>query len=359
MIEPRTLQEAQAEYLRALAEADTPVNLDTSQGTVVHALSRGSGAVASQLDTRFAELQAGFLTEAAGERLDLLASSFGLSRLLPSYSEGSVLVISNSTELTVTPDTRLLELATGLEFVVQNTSPVSVNTLSETVLPVKAAQTGTASNLPAGRLLYSANSPDIRFTVGSSRTTFYVGDLVGGSDGETDDELRARVGLFLASRATGSAQELLLKLLEYDQVDRAFVKTAVGGFVEFWVDSVAIFTPTELDQLKVYISEFVSAGIIPVVSQASRKPVAFELVVQPLRSSTLNLQTLTSTLRSVVRSLIDSLGLGEPLLRTQVITAVRPFVRSVEVRSMPPIIEAANSEVLVIGDIKVTYPLNT
>jgi uncharacterized phage protein gp47/JayE len=358
MFKARTIDQAQQDYLLALAQVDSPIELDSSQGSVVYTLSRGAAALATAQDLRLESIEKSYLTAATGEQLDNIGRSFELPRLQPSVATGSVLVISLGDAVVLPEGTRLVELTTGLEFITVNTTQVSINTLVETQIDLNALQIGSSSNLPAGTRLFSLTIPGVRFIVGQTRTTQYNGDLVGGSDLESDESYRSRIGLWLSSRSSASSSELLLKLLEKDQVDRAFVKTSVGGLVEIWVDSVSTLTNTEIDELRDSVIPFVAAGTVPVVIQANRIRLNFELIIEPFRGTAVNLQELTPQLNSIIRSVIDSLDVSAPLFKASLVDAIKPFVRSVVIVGIPRVVRSGLGNILVPGDIKVTYPIN-
>jgi uncharacterized phage protein gp47/JayE len=358
MFKPRTVEEAQQDYLLAIASTDSPIELDTNQGSVIYTLSRGAASLAAAQDLRLQTLESSYLTAATGAQLDKIGLSFGLTRLQPSTAAGFVRVISSGEPSTVSPSTRLFELATGLEFSTTNTSSIQVGSLFEVAIPVTALQSGEDSNLLAGTRLYPLADQDLRFTVGQTRSTVYIGDLVGGNDLESDEEYRTRIGIKLSSKASASTSELVLKLLEQDRVDRAFVKTSVGGVVEIWVDSLEVLSSQDIANIKNVVQSFVAAGVIPVVVQAGRIKTNFELVVEPFRGTAVNLQELTPRINSIVRTVINSLSVGEPLLKSSITDAVRPFVRSVTVRNLPRLTSPGVGNILVPGDIKVVYPLS-
>jgi hypothetical protein len=358
MFKARTLEQAQQDYLLAISQAESPISLDLSQGSVVYTLSRGSAALATAQDLRLESIEKSYLTNATGQQLDSIGLSFGLARLQPSFSVGSVLAISLSETESLTQGFRLLEPKTGLEFIGTANSTVSVTGVTEVPITIRALSLGSRSNLVSGTEVFSTAFPDVRFIVGSARTNVYIGDLTGGSDSETDEQYRSRIGIWLSSRSSGSSSELVLKLLELDTVDRAFVKTTVGGVAEIWIDSLQTLTNLEVEELKTYVLGFMPAGIFPVVVQAKRVPLNFELVVEPLSGSRANLQTLTSTLNSVVRSFIDSLSVGDLLLRESLLQSLRPFVRSVSARNLARRTSPGTGNILVAGDIKITYPIN-
>jgi uncharacterized phage protein gp47/JayE len=360
MIKARTTQEAQQDYLLAIAKSGSPLVLDTDPGSVVYTLSRGVAAVAVSQDLKLQQLENSSLIDASGSQLDAIAESFGVKRLTETYAQGYVLAIIGSgfnlSSYVLTGRTTLADLSSGNQYVVV-TPNIQVYNNTEIRVLVKALAPGGSSNLKAGTKLFCLERPEIQFVVGNTHTTTYLGDITGGRDTESDTTYRQRVGQYLASTNTGSKEELTLKLTEYPLVTRAFVRTVVGGYVEIWVDSLQLLSPSQLKELKDYISPSVAAGVVPILGQVNQRPLDFTLVVEPFRGLSTNLAALTENINVLVNGVLNSLSVGEALYTESLVNAVKPFVRSVAVTGVTAVTQAGVGELLVPGDIKVTYPV--
>jgi hypothetical protein len=360
VIKPRTTEEVQQDYLLAIARSGSPLVLDTDPGSVVYTLSRGVAAVAVSQDLKLQQLESSSLTTASGAQLDAIAESFGVKRLAETYAQGYVLAILGSEfnlpSYVLTGKTTLVNLSNGNQYVIA-TPNVQVYNNTEIRVLVKALAAGSASNVQAGTKLFCLQRPEIQFVVGSVHTTTYLGDIAGGRDTESDTTYRQRVGQYLASSNTGSKQELTLKLTEYPLVTRAFVRTVVGGYVEIWVDSLQLLSPSQLQELKDYITPSVAAGVVPILGQVTQRRLDLTLVIEPFRGLGTDLATLTENLNSLVNSVINSLSVGETFYTESLVNAVKPFVRSVAVTGVTPATQAGVGELFVPGDIKVTYPV--
>jgi hypothetical protein len=361
MPEVRTTEEIQQDYLIAVAKSGSSLVLDTDPGSVVYTLARGVAAVAVSQDLKLQQLNAS-LTTAVGTQLDAIGESFGVSRLQETYAQGYVLAIisaeSNLTSYTLTGKTTLVDFSNGNQYVVV-VSDATVYSNTEVRLLVKALLSGSASNVPAGTKLFCLERPEIQFVVGSTHLSGYLGDLTGGRDTESDSTYRQRVGQYLASTNTGSKQELTLKLQQYPLVTKAFVKTVAGGYVELWVDSLDLLTPSQLQELKTYISPFVAAGVVPILGQVTQRRLNLTLIVEPFRGLNADLSVLTENINTLVGTIIGALSVGETFYTEAIVNAVRPFVRSVVVTGVGSSVAAGVGELLVPGDIKVTYPVNS
>jgi hypothetical protein len=68
---------------------------------------------------------------------------------------------------------------------------------------------------------------------------------------------------------------------------------------------------------------------------------------------------LTETINTLINGVISSLSVGQTFYRESVVSLIKPFVRSVAVAGIENAVEAAVGELLVAGDIKVTYPVTS
>ena len=358
MFNPRTIEEAQQDYLLALARVDSPINLDISKGSVVYSLSRGAAALAAQQDLMLKEAASNSLLEATGELLDNYGASFGINRLGDSYAQGFVLatVESDGNAVTIANGLQLIDLATGLQFFVKATGLVFAYAVVETRLQVVAAQTGASSNLAAGSRLSAPTLPNVSFVVGSVHETAYKGDLTGGRDLETDFAYRQRISTFLISRGSSSETELTLKLLEYPTVTRVYAKTIVGGFVELWIDSLYQLTDSQLKEVKNYIAPYLYAGTIPILAQVRKVPLNFHVVVEPYKNASTDLNMLTQKINDIISLLLNALDIGESLSKDRLLNALRPFARSVTITGLPAVQSPGVGSVFTKGDIRVIYP---
>jgi len=360
MINVRSTKEIQQDYLLAIAKSGSPLVLDTDPGSIVYTLSRGVAAVAVSQDLKLQQLENSSLLNATGSQLDAIAESFGVKRLTETYAQGYVLAIIGSefnlSSYVLTGRTTLVNLSNGNQYVIV-TPNVQVYNNTEVRVLVKALASGDSSNVAAGTKLFCLERPEVQFVVGNVHTTTYLGDITGGRDTESDITYRQRVGQYLASTNTGSIEELTLKLMEYPLVTRAFVRTVVGGYVEIWVDSLQLLTPNQLKELKDYIAPSVAAGVVPILGQVTQRRLDFTLVVEPFRGLTTNLGALTENINVLVNSVLNSLSVGETFYTESLVNAVKPFVRSIAVTGIAATTQANVGELLVPGDIKVTYPV--
>lgn len=160
-------------------------------------------AVAMQLESLWAQAEwtknQCFPQTAAGEYLDLHAASRGLERKPPSCASGFIRFETDEPRqyaLSIPAGTICMNAA-GAEFAVEADCAIDAGE-SFCLAPAAAKQSGSRGNAPAASINLMALAP-----VGIVRC-FNPDAFAGGSDGETDEELRRRVTESFASLPNGS-----------------------------------------------------------------------------------------------------------------------------------------------------------
>lgn len=357
MFKPRTIEEAQTDYLAALSEAGNAVDIDLSPTSPLYVLARANASIISLQELRLSSvLLANNVLTASSAELDELALSI-VERGEATYSTGYVFIPPTSSQITLPVGTIFTELASGLQVVSQE-SKVSSTLVGTTVL-VQAASRGSVYNISAGTRLFSQSYPEINFIVASTKLPNgkYEGSLVGGRDSETDSSLRERLLSRLVSvNQPASKNFLRQELLAYPGVSRAYVKTRVGGIVEVWVNTVEGFTSEELISLRDYVLPLIPAGIILALNTARIKSFPLSLKVVPFTSSLADLTSLTLQISSTVKSFVSSLDIADSVPLSRVEQLVKPLVQSVKVVSPLADVTAELDQILILSSLDISYP---
>ena len=357
MLSTRSIEEIQLTYFAALATSGSNIVVDTTEGSLAYTLSRGAASAAAAIDNRLIDLQNNSLiVNATGSRLNELLG-FIAAREQPARATGSVLAISKTDSFVIPTGSLLVNVSTGLTFTTTSASVTAVN-LFESLINIQAIEVGSASNLVAGTQLYSADYPQVCFRVGTTNTTTYEGDLVGGQDVESDNAYRARVLALISNPSSSSSSSLVRKLREYPLVDRAFVRTTVPGVVEIWVDASTIYTAAQRQELLDYISEYLPVGSIPFISQAKRKPVNITLDIQPFSNNSSDLSTLSNRVTSNLTNLILNLDVGESLSVGDIQRSVASLARQITVVYPTDDVICRMDEILSPGEFKFVFSAN-
>jgi uncharacterized phage protein gp47/JayE len=355
----KTVEQLQQEYFQALANAGTGLRFDTTQGSVISALARGSAAVAASQYRDIRRLASSItLADAKGEDLDIYAD-FGIVRKQPTRSVGTVLAISPNGEIVVPAGSIFIDPQSTLQFESINQTPIKVSYL-ETPIQIRSLLTGPLANLQEGTRLYSQNFTGTSFVVGTARTPAgnYIGSLTGGANRESDVSYRNRIAAWLSSHTTASQSSVIDRLLSFPGVSRAFTITNSGGILEVWVDSLSVFfSESQRIEIARYIKDYVADGIIVTVSQVNRKPVDILLEVTPYTNAIdVGISSLSNRIREVTLSYIQQLTIGQNFSRSVLLQRLRPLAAQVIVKEPSQDVFILNTELAVLGKLQTTYP---
>ncbi len=153
-----------------------------------------------------------FVRNASGSYLDELACEFHLTRHPAEVATGSVVFTTSATVngiINVPKDTVILDVATGYEYVLDN--DVYIESPDTPVNgTVHSKLTGAKYNAPIGRLRTFQNLSSIRSEISVTNST----EITNGRDGETDEELRARILNAKREKAWGTATAYSNLILE-------------------------------------------------------------------------------------------------------------------------------------------------
>lgn len=354
MITPRTIAELQQEFFDSLTLVNPELTYDTSEGSVIFTLARSAAALGVQQDNVSLQLQSdSSVLTATAENLDNLAPS-SLTRSQGTKGSGFVMAIAKENAVNILSGTKLQHLSTGLQFTV--TSSIQVQNLFEVVIAIEAIEIGQASNLTAGTPLFSSDYPDVCFHVGNQFTDLYQGDILGGSNRESDTDFRERISQFFTEPSNGSALSIQRALDNYPLVDKSFINTRSPGVVEIWVDSPVTYSESQRIEVLNYISPYVSAGVVPVVLQVKRRPVDFTIDIKPFTESISDLSSLTESLTNVLNSFVNNLTLGETLNLNNLTSSMKSLAQTVTILFPSANITAAVDEVITVGVVRYVLP---
>jgi uncharacterized phage protein gp47/JayE len=359
MVQLRTIQQIQQEYFNGLARSGSGIVIDGVEGSLAYTLSRASAVVGSTLENKLLEVERQLsVTSATGEFLDNIGSAY-LPRRSGIRAKGVVLAQSESDTETIPFGTTLIDIKSGLRYNTTSSPSRSVYPYIQSPISVEASEEGTAYNVDAGATLYSPTYPQVRFIVASQRyNNIYTGNITGGEDYESDEVYRRRLLSYFSTGNITTNSFLTQKLTDYSLISKAFVRTTSPGFVEIWLDSNTLYTQGQLDEIYNYVQAFLPLGVVPLISQLSRKSVSIELEVTPFNASLLDLNALSAQIRTAVEAYFDNLSMQEDLITTQLLNKVKPFVREVRMRTPAQNVIANVGEILAYSSIKLTYPVN-
>lgn len=261
----------------------------------------------SQLDTIYESL---FINTANNENLNKKAEEFGLSRQEGTKAVGSVVVessdpTSTDRKISIKTGTILLNPYTNKQYTILDS--VTVNT-SRTVVSVESVEASSSSNLESGTKLISNFYRNIDFTVGDSFnriTNQYEGDITGGSERESDTDLRDRVlnAVRVRQSSTKEALEITARLVQ--GVTSVVVEENIPavGYINVYIDNNDF---NILNEVKLRVQEIKPLGIIIEVKAFENVPININVNIS-LFSKT-NLNTKNNEIRNSITNFVSSLG---------------------------------------------------
>ena len=144
-----------------------------------------------------------FVREASGYYLDELACEYHLTRHPAEVATGSVMFVTSATingVVNIPKDTIILDTATGYEYILDNDVYLDAPDTPKNGT-VHSKLTGAKYNAPIGRLNTFQDLASIRSEIRVTNST----EITNGRDGESDEELRARILNAKREKAWGTA----------------------------------------------------------------------------------------------------------------------------------------------------------
>lgn len=273
----------------------------------IYALLRSFSLVIAEQESKLDLVESGsYIYTSTGLALDRKGQEFGINRRLGTPATGSILVTSNISAsiprglvLTTADQAHQLEL----------TEVLNVSASAESVGYVRSLLSSSLENLPAGTILFSSSYRSLSFVVGKTRSAGSIqGPLTGGTDIETDEELRARILSRAQTKGQTSAAALTSILLEEAPVRKVFIKDAFPspGQASVYIDSRDSFV---LDQVRQLIEMYKPVGLAYSLKpiQPFNVPVSVLIVVAELSAAT----QIVEQVRAEINTMFASLGMGQ------------------------------------------------
>jgi hypothetical protein len=311
-IVPRSITDLQNLFYGSLALNNSALS-DQTEGSTLYTLARAFSALQADTDVRLRDAtKAFFLSQAEGPDLDARVADYGLVRQ-PSTPASGYVLITPIDLLEIAPQTVLTEPQSTLQFITLNPNPISAAPLVETRVPVAAILGGSAGNLPAGTFLLYSSSIRVDCYVGTERksTGEYCTPLSGGSNIETDFQLRIRAINYIQSRRGTTVGAIQSELLRDPSIEWAYIRERLPGLIEIWVDSPVPLGELSLRAIRSTVDNLRPAGVLASVFQANRLniDIAVKLSVNAINSSELT----NARVSSVVEAFLFQIPLGAPL----------------------------------------------
>ena len=316
----------------AQARAAASTTLDFTVGSVLRALSEANGALALWLQWLILQvLQATRAATSQGNDLDTFVADYGLTRLPAIGAVGFVTFARASATLpALVPIGTLVKSLDGTQsfavtldpmnpaYVAASGGYVLYAGLQSLTVPAQGLATGSATNAQAGTVTTLATAiPGVNTVTNGLAFT-------GGIDPESDDALRVRFALFNQGRskathaAVASAIAGVQQGLSFSIAESVDTTGAVrpGNFVVTVDDGSGAPSAALLAQVSLAVEAVRPIGVMFAVQGPIVQGVAVSMIITAASGyAKANLQGPVAT---AVTALINSLGIGTPLLYGQV-----------------------------------------
>jgi uncharacterized phage protein gp47/JayE len=314
----------------AVLESGSPLT-DFSQGSVTYTLMRAFMSVLAKgyinLDEAFLN---SFIATAEDLALDAHVNSFGLFRKQGTLSVGNLVarpkIPSSPVTLQVIADTTRFTTTDGqLQYVATTDTQVSA---PFTLVPISATQIGGDYDLPPNTVLIpndpflNANWTFVVGTDGLDSLSNPIGFLRGGSDRESDEDLRVRFTDFINSLSRSTYRAVRSAILGVPDVTSVVLLEfvpAVGWFTAFIDDGTDAPSESLIDAVKAAIGEAKAAGIAYEVYAMPKTFVntTIEVKIDPTFSAAAIQQAVIDS----VKSLLNSFVFGQSLYLSKLVDA--------------------------------------
>jgi len=294
------------------------------------------------------------ISTAVGEDLDNRALEvFGLTRNLGTVSTGFLLVSSSTSGVANLPEgTLFTTLNSSVQL--QTTKDYTINTNLEIPIAVKSLSPGIDKNLNSGTVLTSDSNLSLTAEVGRYRdpiTREPITALSGGTDPETDEELRTRL-----RKTFGSSNYIQLENIirgAIPEVSKVYVieNTPVAGYITVYINN---FEARVLQDVSELVDRFKAAGIAFLVSPIKTLPVDVTLSVR--LNSLSDSQNTSLLIKQAITNFFNRLEVGEVLDKGALEASVYQVNNVISSRVLGPStnITTTSDQVVELGNLNIS-----
>lgn len=348
----RTIEEIIDQMRTSLVDDNSELANFPEYGNL-YAIYRSVAAAIVEQDVKINTVSSNlFLNSATGEALDAKGKEFNIIRRDGLPSTGGIIVLGDITNIPA--GTILTDNQTGLQFTVVNRISLIAQRGIGTIECVEF--TGLA-NLNAGRELFSSLFPNTKFIIGTSYDPFlslYRGGLIGGSERETDDQLRQRIINTLSTLSTSTINALELAALNVNGVSKVtVVENNPGlGYITVYINNSQ---KSILNQVKSRLNNTKPVGVAIQIKSFTSITIDIDLTVTSYNST--NTVNLNNKISAAIQTLLNGLSSNSTLSREAIAGSVInvPEVINVAVTNPTSNIEILSNEILTLNNLNITY----
>jgi len=315
--------------LQAYLQSLDPRIIDFNIGSVLNSILDAPAAEMEQIWNALTNaFTAAYVSTATGEDLDNKAADFGLVRREATYSTGYVTFGRSSSfnqDFTIPVGTIVQTISTtttsGTQF--QTTADVILpaNQLNVSSVPIQAVTAGSTGNIAANAISVISSPPAGIETVANPAVT------AGGTDQESDADLRARIPLYLSSLARGTRDSLEAAALSVNGVASVSIfedfydDPITPGYVEVYVaDSSGNATDAMIAAVQTQMDDYRAVAVTVMV----KKPISLDMNVKCWITveAGYSTSTVSANVATAITDFFSRLKLGDEVYRSELIAAI-------------------------------------
>ena len=308
----------------------------------------------AELDSMYDSL---FINTSNDKNLDQRAKEYGLERQKGTKAYGSVIVenslpISGNFNTKIKRGTILLNPFTNKQYMVlKDVSLVGFRTLLE----VESLEESSDSNLIAGTKLISNFYRNSNFIVGDTfnqLTNQYEGDIVGGSEKETDSLLRARILEVIKIKQSSTIRAIELAARSVRGVNNVLIEENVptSGYINVFIDNTNF---NVINEVKLRVERAKPLGVILSVKSFENTPININLTVSLYNQE--DLANKDANIKSSITNFVSNLDQNFSKESLAGLILNNRYVRNVQVISPSSSLTISAKQKFVTGSISIQY----
>jgi len=348
----RTVEEIISQFRTSLEQDNSDLASFENFGNL-YIIFRAVALAVQEQDVKLDILQDNlFLNTATGDALDRKALEFNITRQAGTPASGGIVIVGNAVSLPA--DLILNDAISGLQFRLLNRVQI---VSSRSVGTVECVENTILGNLVAGTRLSSSLYPNHQFIVGNRFDVIsnsYIGNLIGGSYREEDDELRERVTNTLQTLSLSTIDAISTAAININGVSKVSVKenSPALGYITVYVNTN---DRTTIKQVENSLNLIKPVGTALQVTSFTPVSVDIELVITTFNRT--QVRSLTRQIQNAVQQYITDISLNSRLTKEGLAAAIYQLapVSNVEVVNPVTSITISDEELLNLGTINITY----
>lgn len=331
---------------------------DLNPGSRLHALIRSfTSTIAAAWDGLSQLRSLFFVSTSSGADLDRRVADYGMQRKPGSYASGNLVARPTSGTLTVNIGDTVSSADGLLVFDIMATTEI---TAPFTLVPVVSSEIGNRYNLAAGTKIFPLTDINVTYEVGTNGLDLggkAVGSFSGGTDEESDDDVKVRFTSYLKSLSRGTRLAIQQALDSINGIGNVIIEEAVP--VPGWITLTIADTSGELpdvlrDEVDAVMNNWAAAGMGYLIQPITRTDFNIEVTVFTTDTA-LDSATLEADVTAQLVAAFEDTEVGQSVYQSQISKAAHVSgIRNVVITTPSSDIIASPGQLLGLQGVQVT-----